>query len=164
VSAPDFLPLAPGLRLEYSVKRARRERALVVEHLPARGGGVIVRRAWTAPDGTAETETSRAERRGDGVYFDGALALPLPPRAGAVWTAPPRAYRVEALDAEARTPAGRFEGCLRVGYLIAGGDGGSGERLYAPGVGLVRETCHDEADPYEVALTAFSRAAAGKDA
>ena len=39
--------------------------------------------------------------------------------------------------AAAETPAGHFTGCLRVGYLIAAGDGGSGERLYAPGVGLV---------------------------
>jgi hypothetical protein len=44
-------------------------------------------------------------------------------------------------------------------YAIAGGDGGSGERLYAPGVGLVRETCHDEADPWEARLTALARAA-----
>jgi hypothetical protein len=47
-----------------------------------------------------------------------------------------------------------------VSYLIAAGDGGCGERLYAPGVGLARELCGDEADPFEVLLTAFSRGAA----
>ncbi|MFI5344978.1 MAG: hypothetical protein ACHQ51_01265 [Elusimicrobiota bacterium] len=161
MSAPDYLPLTPGLRLEYAVNRFQRERALVVEHLPS-AAGVTVRRTWTAPDGSSESETSRAERRGDGIYVDGALILPLPAVPGARWSAPPREYRVETLDAAASTPAGRFNGCLRVGYLIAGGDGGSGERLYAPGVGLVRETCHDEADPFEVALTAsFPAASAG---
>jgi hypothetical protein len=160
LSGSEYLPLTPGLRLEYRVKRAGETSALTVEHLPASGAGVIVRRVWTAPDGSAEAETSRAERRADGVYFDGALVLPLPARTGAGWITPPREYRVEALDASAETPAGRFSSCLRVGYLIAAGDGGSGERVYAPGVGLVRETCADEADPFEVVLIAYSPAAA----
>ncbi|MBI3563799.1 MAG: hypothetical protein HY079_01225 [Elusimicrobia bacterium] len=152
MSEPDYLPLRPGLRLEYEVARAGETRRLVVAHLAASGGAVTVRRTWTGADGRCETEDSRAERRADGVYSDGALALPLPPRPGASWAQPPRRYRVEALDADAAVPAGSFSGCLRVGYLIAEGDGGSGERLYAPGVGLVLERCSDEADPYEVRL------------
>jgi hypothetical protein len=160
MSGPDYLPLAPGMRLEYEVRRAGETQGLVVEHAAAAGAGVIVRRTWTRADGAAESETSRAERRADGVYFDGELALPLPARPGAAWSRPPRSYRVDALDAAAETPPGDFSGCLRVGYLIAAGDGGCGERLYAPGVGLVRELCGDEADPYEVRLTAFSRGAA----
>ena len=161
MSEPDFLPLSPGLRLEYEVRRAGGRLTLVVEHAAAAGAGVIVRRTWTAEDAAAETETVRAERRADGVYFDGELALPLPPRPGAAWSCPPRAYRVDALDAAAETPAGKFSGCLSVSYLIAAGDGGGGERLYAPGVGLVRELCGDEADPFEVCLTSHSRVAAG---
>jgi len=158
MSAPDFLPLSPGRRLEYEVARAGETRRLVVEHLAGGAGGVTLRRTWTGADGRAETEDARAELRADGVYVDGALALPLPPRAGASWSLPPRRFRVESLSAAASTPAGEFAGCLRVGYLIAEGDGGSGERLYAPGVGLVREVCSDEADPFEVRLTAFSEA------
>ena len=160
MNEPDFLPLAPGMRLEYEVRRAGETQNLVVEHAADAGAGVTVRRTWTAEDGAVQTETGRAERRADGVYFDGELALPLPARPGAEWSLPPRSYRAEALDASAETPAGRFSGCLRVGYLIAAGDGGCGERLYAPGVGLVRELCSDEADPFEVRLTAFSRGAA----
>lgn len=155
MSVPDYLPLKPGLRLEYELNRAQETRRLVVEHL-AVPGGVAIRRTWTSPDGRTETETGSGERRGDGVYYDGVLILPLPPRVGASWALPPREYRVETLDDAVETPAGRFAGCLRVGYLIAAGDGGSGERLYAPGVGLVRELCSDEADPFEVVLTSFS--------
>jgi hypothetical protein len=160
MNEPDYLPLSPGLRLEYEVRRAGETRGLVVEHSAAPGGAVIVRRTWTAADGRAQTESSRAERRSDGVYFDGELTLPLPARPGAAWSRPPRSYRVDALDAAAETPAEKFSGCLRVGYLIAAGDGGCGERFYAPGIGLVRELCGDEADPFEVRLTAFARAAA----
>jgi hypothetical protein len=159
MSEPDFLPLSPGLRLEYEVRGGGETKRLVVEHAAA-PTGVIVRRTWTAADGKVETETSRAERRADGVYFDGELALPSPARPGASWSRAPRAYRVDVLDAAAETPAGKFSGCLRVTYLIAAGDGGAGERLYAPGVGLVRELCGDEADPFEVRLTAFVRGAA----
>jgi hypothetical protein len=160
MNEPDYLPLSPGLRLEYEVRRAGESRRLVVEHAAAAGAGVTVRRTWTTADGSAETESSRAERRADGVYFDGELALPLPARNGAAWSRPPRSYRVEAAGVKAVTPAGTFSGCLRVGYLIAAGDGGCGERLYAPGVGLVRERCGDEADPFEVRLTAFAAGAA----
>jgi hypothetical protein len=159
MSDPDYLPLTPGLRLEYRVRRAQETRTLVVEQSSGPDGSVAVRRTWTAPDGASETETARVERRADGVYENGEKVLPLPARPGAAWSLPPRAYRVAALDAAARTPAGDFAGCLRATYLIAGGDAGAGERLYAPGVGLVREVCSDEADPFEVLLTARGRAA-----
>ncbi len=161
VTAPDYLPLRPGLRLEYAVKRAGDDLRLVVEHLPAGAGAALLRRTWTAGDGSAQTETARVERRADGVYDGGVLVLPLPPLAGASWAVPPYGFRVEEGLAAVEVPAGRFTDCLRVGYLIAGGDGGSGERLYAPGVGLVRETCSDEADPFEAALTRVTRPGEG---
>jgi hypothetical protein len=159
MSTADYLPLEPGLRLEYEVRRARGTRKLLVEHLAAPGGGVLLRRTWTAAGGSTEIETSRAERRAGGVYVDGELLLPEPPSPGVEWSFPPRSYRVESLDAAAKTPAGTFPDCLRVTYLIAGGDAGCGEREYARGVGLVRERCADEGDPFDVALTAFARGA-----
>jgi hypothetical protein len=157
MSEPDFLPLLPGLRLEYALKRAGETSRLTVEHLAGEGGAVSVRRTWTAADGSSETQTTRAERRADGVYDAGTKILPLPPRAGASWAIPPYEFRVEGPAGEVAVPAGRFSAGLRVSYLIAGGDGGSGERFYAPGVGLVRELCADEADPFEATLTAVVR-------
>jgi len=53
---------------------------------------------------------------------------------------------------EVETPAGKFTGCLRVAYLIAEGDGGSGERFYAPGVGLVKAVDNDEGEPLSLQL------------
>jgi len=57
-----------------------------------------------------------------------------------------------ALDAVTTVPAGTFRDCLKVSYLIAGGDAGYGERYYAPSIGFVREVCADESDPYEHVL------------
>ena len=45
---------------------------------------------------------------------------------------------------------------MRVAYLIAEGDGGSGERWYAPGVGLVKVVENDEAEPFAQELIAYS--------
>jgi len=44
---------------------------------------------------------------------------------------------------------------MHVDYLIAEGDGGSGERHYAPGVGLVKIVDNDEADPFKHELIAY---------
>lgn len=153
---PDYCPLTPGLRLEYAVRRAQETRTLVVEHLAAEGG-VSLRRTWTGADGRAQTRTTRAERRADGVYEDGEKVLPLPPAVGAAWDSPPNRLEIAALGEDVTTPAGRLRGCLRVDYLIAAGDAGSGRRWYAPGLGLAREECADEADPFDVTLTAVTR-------
>lgn len=154
--------LEPGAALEYRLRRAQGEWVMRLEVLEAReDAGVTrarLRRTWTGPDAPGGGEET-VEIRRDGVYRDGALELPLPAAAGARWALPPREYRVEAVGAPAVVPAGRFEGCARVSYLIAGGDAGSGEALYAPGVGLVHERCSDESDPYETVLTAVRRPA-----
>lgn len=79
-----------------------------------------------------------------------------PVKVGTEWIRAPRRYWIEALDAVIETPVGKFTGCLRVAYLIAEGDGGSGERHYAPGVGLVKVVEHDEANPFTHELIARS--------
>ena len=71
---------------------------------------------------------------------------------GRKWRHYPNEYRISAFDAVTTVPAGTFKKCMKVSYLIAGGDGGVGERYYAPGVGLVRENCMDEGDPFEIEL------------
>lgn len=157
MSAPDYLPLTPGQRLEYDERRAEGVRRVIVE---VSADGATLHRRWVGEDGTPRSSGARIERRPDGVYIGGAMALPLPPRPGASWTVAPLSFRVEDAVSVALTPAGRFADCLRVSYLIAAGDAGSGERFYAPGVGLVREDCSDEGDPFELALAARSRSGA----
>ena len=59
---------------------------------------------------------------------------------------------VASLDFKTKVPAGEFTRCLRITYPIAGGDAGWGERVYAPGIGLIREVYSDEASPWMIAL------------
>lgn len=148
----DYHPIEPGRVLEYELRRAGGAWGLKLEYLP----GGRLRRTWTGEDGT-QSSVESVERRSDGVYHAGVLVLP--DRAGTVWAVPPRDYRLEGFNGRARVPAGDFEGCAVVSYLIAGGDAGSGERFYAPGVGLVLETCRDESDPYETRLLRIGRMA-----
>ncbi|MDX6770988.1 MAG: hypothetical protein SF051_15755 [Elusimicrobiota bacterium] len=160
MKVPDYHPIEAGRRLEYELRRAGGVWTLVVDCLEATRQGDRVagklRRTWRGPDGE-QTSTETVERRPDGVYHAGRLVLPHPPVRGRSWDHPPRQYRLEGLDGAVEVPAGAYKGCARVSYLIAGGDAGSGERLYAPGVGLVHEACREEADPYETRLLRIGR-------
>lgn len=160
MKVPDYHPVEAGLRLEYQLRRAGGAWTLTLEYTDVRREGERVlaklRRVWKGPDGEqASVET--VEKRPDGVYHAGRMVLPHPPVRGKSWDHPPRQYRLEGLDGATTVPAGAYKGCARVSYLIAGGDAGSGERFYAPGVGLVYEACNEEADPYETRLLRISR-------
>ncbi len=162
MKVPDYHPVEAGLRLEYQLRRAGGETTLSLEYSDVRREGerVIARlkRTWRGPEGE-ESSVETVEKRPDGTYHAGRLVLPHPPVRGKSWDHPPRQYRLEGLDCKAEVPAGKYAGCARVSYLIAGGDAGSGERFYAPGVGLVYEACREEADPYETRLLRISRMA-----
>lgn len=142
-----FFPLRAGARWEYAVEDSEGRSDLVVEVLSVetRGPAVVARVRRTSRGGTADYEARVDPRE---VRGDGRLEFPVPPTVGAEWSSGSRSFRVESLHAAVETPAGRFSGCLRVSWLIAGGDGGSGERFYAPGVGLVCEVERDEAEPW----------------
>jgi hypothetical protein len=111
------------------------------------------RRTPLAGGAPADLTAVKDER---GVFLGQALELPLPPRKGREWSRAPQTYRVDCLDAVKTVPAGTFRGCLRVVYLIAGGDGGSGEKFYAPGVGLISDLCAAEDETSETVLTRAS--------
>lgn len=147
-----YFPLIEGFAWEYQMKSAAglsRYRFAVVS--AAEDGGVLrahCRRQFEGGPAADVTVTKDAR----GVFVGKALEFPLPPRLGRAWVRSPNDYRVASLDAVKAVPAGTYRGCLRVVYAIAGGDAGWGERFYAPGVGFIQETCHDEADPFEVSL------------
>jgi hypothetical protein len=155
----DFLPLKQGLVLEYALKDAEGEGRLRFEVLAVeqKGQGIKAKcqRTITRPESEgSQIKYTVTKDPAKGWLSSSAWGkeFPLPPVVGKKWRSGSDACRVDALDAVAETPAGKFEGCLRVLRLVAGGDEGSEERLYAPGVGLLRAVSNDESDAYKLAL------------
>ncbi|MDE2292167.1 MAG: hypothetical protein KGL53_08800 [Elusimicrobia bacterium] len=151
----DYFPLAAGMFWEYESTTPERRRRVRVEVLSVEESGGTTRAAGRSRVGDGPWLEFSVVRDADSVRIEGVVELPLPPVVGASWNAGGDALRVESDRAEARTPAGRFKDCLRVTVLIAGGDAGVGERLYAPGVGLVREALSDEGEPSEKTLVTW---------
>lgn len=153
----DYFPLIPGASLSYSLERAGARGSLRLEILFARRRGratLATGRRVTIWEGSAPridavelVSGPGGARAGGAIEFKGPIAL------GTRWYDGADECWIDGFDGVAETPAGRFAGCLRVCYLIAGGDGGSGERLYAPGIGLARAEHRDESDPYIWTLT-----------
>lgn len=153
---PDYFPLVKGAVREYAVETSQGTGAYVVEIIDVeRTGGVTTARVRRTvrlanePEKVSEvvvTSDAAGVREGTDIEFNA------PVQTGTEWASPPRRNWIETLDAAVETPAGTFTGCMRVAYLIAEGDGGSGERFYAPGVGLVRVVDNDEGEPLSFQL------------
>jgi len=159
-TTPDFFPLTKGAVREYSSETSQAKGTFKIEVLSvATSGGKTVAKCrrtvnWSGePPAVSEFEAVKdsADTRSGGV-----IEFKLPLKIGTEWIISPRRYWIEALDAAVTTPAGSFKNCLRVAYLIAEGDGGSGERWYAPGVGLVKVVENDEGDPFTHELIAHT--------
>ena len=151
----DYFPLKKGLRLEYRTQNASGAGTMTIEVLSVlEGKGVVKARLRRTTEWGKEKTSDEydALRDATGVYLGADPEFPIPVKVGRKWDRYPNAYEIEDLKAVTTVPAGTFRNCLKVGYLIGGGDAGSGARYYAPGVGFVRETCTDESDPYEFAL------------
>lgn len=146
-----FLPCTAGLLVRSTVHREGRLSAHVEVRVVGPGAEprtcVSVRRT-TPVEGAARVETVAHERLEDRVLFAGdpelALAfrppiLKAPLRVGARWRFDLTEYRVEAIGETVRTPAGRFEGCVRVREHQRS-DPPRPDRVltYAPEVGLIR--------------------------
>lgn len=147
----DYFPLVKGAVREYSYENSAGTGGFTVEILEVSSQGPATtakcRRTLTLPGEPARITEFTVTKDASGVHQGDAFEFKNPLAAGTEWISPPRRYFIEALDAAVETPAGKFQDCLRVAYLIAEGDGGSGERYYAPGVGLVKAVDNDEAEP-----------------
>lgn len=156
----DYFPLKKGQVRIYAAESASGIGTLRIEVLSvAKKGGKTTakcRRSIRWNDEPPKISEFEAVNDGKEVHADTGTEFRFPVKVGTKWSKSPRRYWIEALDAEVETKAGRFKGCMRVAYLIAEGDSGSGERYYAPGVGLVKVVENDEADPFTHDLTEYS--------
>lgn len=94
-------------------------------------------------------------RSSDSPLYGPRLEFPLPLRYNTVWHEGPDRHRAAALNAKVETPAGPFHGCLKVKTYLSGGDAGSAERYYAPGVGLVYEKINSEDRQETIKLVSY---------
>lgn len=156
----DYFPLKKGATREYATESAAGAGRFKIEVLDVSIAGETTtarcRRTVKQQNGPDEVSEFTVVKDAKGVRLGDDFEYKHPIEVGTEWISAPRRYWIEALDAAVETPAGKFTGCLRVAYLIAEGDGGSGERYYAPGVGLVKVVEHDEANPFTHELVAHS--------
>lgn len=154
----EFFPLKRGALRKYATENAQGKGTLKIEVLSVvtNGGTTVAKCRKTINWKDEPPKISEFEVVNDGkeVRDDTGTEFKFPIKKGTEWIRSPRRYWIEALDATVETPAGKFKDCMRVAYLIAEGDGGSGERHYAPGVGLVKVVENDEADPFTHELIA----------
>ncbi len=156
----DYFPLRKGSVREYAAESAEGNGTIKIEVLSvAQNNGATTakcRRTVNWNGGPPKVSEFEVVNDGKEVRADAGTEFRLPAKKGTEWIRSPRRYWIEALDAEVETRAGKFDDCMRVAYLIAEGDGGSGERHYAPGVGLVKVVENDEADPFSHELISHS--------
>lgn len=153
---PDYFPLVKGAVRAYSFENSRGIGGFTVEILDVSTRGAATtadcRRTLNLPGEPERTVSFAVTKDASGVHEGDVFEFKNPVEAGTEWASPPRRFWIESLDADVETPAGRFTGCMRVAYLIAEGDGGSGERFYAPDVGLVKAVDNDEGEPLVLQL------------
>jgi|CXWL01.1.fsa_nt_gi hypothetical protein len=158
-TTPDFFPLAKDSVRQYAVVKAQGKGLLSIEvsAVTTAGGETVAQCSRTTlwNEELPKVEEYEVVKNSVEVLCDGVTELKFPLQKGTEWIISPRRYTIEALDAEVATVAGVFKNCLRVAYLIAEGDGGSGERWYAPGVGLVKIVENDEGDPFTHELISY---------
>ena len=164
---PDYFPLMEGYKLKYHHTSTEFEGTETVEVVltnlrafrdDAQATAVLTRmRAGGA--GAQETyairKTARQVSSEGGVLRLRRLEFPLPLVPGKKWTEEPNLNEIASIEASIEVPAGKFWRCLRVNTLLAGGDGGSAIRYYAPGIGYVYEEYSSETWGSRVSLVGF---------
>ncbi len=160
IKLKDYFPLVEGSVWEYrrsGIDPGGSER-LEVLSVTESGGRIEAQCRRTVVEGGSPTVSEfLAVKDLSGVYIDDVKEFPLPPTPGSRWVSPPVEFELESVEASVEVPAGRFLGCLKVRYWIAGGDGGSGSRVFAPGMGLVLEERSSESDPVTLSLISYRR-------
>lgn len=146
----DFFPLVRGAVRDYTTENTSGTGSYKIEVLTVSTRGSTTtakcRRTVNQTGKPVKVSTFTITKDTNGVHEGHDFEFKYPVKIGTEWVRAPRRFWIEALAATVETPAGKFTDCLRAAYLIAEGDGGSGERLYAPGVGLVKVVENNEVE------------------
>lgn len=157
--AKDYFPLKKGAVRVFAMSNAEGSGTLTIEVLSVAKRGPVTkakcRRTSQWAGKPAKTGTYTVTKDARGVISGKEVEYAAPVKVGTKWAAAQYEFWIESLASATRTRTGTFKDCLRVAYLIAGGDSGSGERFYAPGVGLVKVVESEETDPFELELIEY---------
>ncbi len=163
---PDYFPLMEGYKLNYHHTSTEFEGIELVSiqitdlrafREDAQATAVLTRTrlGQSATETYKIIKTVKLVKTEGGVLQFSRVEFPTPPVVGKRWTEAPNLHEIAAIDAAIEVPAGNFRRCLRVNTYIAGGDGGSAIRYYAPGSGYVYEEYSDETWGSRVRLVSF---------
>lgn len=163
---PDYFPLIVGLRWNYQHTSTEFDgiESVEIEIQDVQGfredvlAAALIRRRRMGQETSKSyriKKTAKEVSSDSGVLGWGRKEFPLPPVPGKTWIEEPDRHEIASLDSEIQVPAGHYIRCLRVNTLLAGGDGGSALRYYAPGVGYVYEEYSSETSGSRVSLSSF---------
>jgi len=163
---PDYFPLISGMKLIYNHTSTEFEGVESVEVLfqdvrafrddsTARVSLTRTRKGQPHAETYQVRKSAKEVSTENGPIGWGRREYPIPAVPGKEWIEEPDRHVVASLDEAVEVPAGKFMRCLRVNTFIAGGDGGSAIRYYAPGVGYVYEEYSSETSGSRVALASF---------
>jgi len=93
----------------------------------------------------------------DGVIVGGRREFPLPAKEGVKWSQYPDSNEIVSLSDKVSIKAGKFQKCMKIVNMLAGGDAGKSVRYYAPGVGYILEEYNGEDKICELELMAISK-------
>lgn len=152
----DYLPFVKGAVWEY--KRVGKdpdgtERFEILSVAEKKGQLEAKIRSTSTKDGKTEVSEVTLTKGKDGLFSDGDVEFPLPPKKGKKWKIGGAEYEILGHDTSVKVPAGKYKDCMKIFHKIGTGDEGTGYRLFAPGVGLVYEEAAEESGPYILSLT-----------
>lgn len=162
----DYFPLLKGYRLEYEYTGSEVEgtaKAVIdILSLGKKGDTTIARARLTVIVKGHITSceynigrNAKGVTTENGIVVGGRKEFPLPIKPGRKWDEYPDANEIVSVKEKVTVPAGEFTKCMKVLTLLSGGDSGSAERWYAPGVGYIKEEYNAEDMQAEIKLTAI---------
>ncbi len=152
---PDYFPLDPSLKLVYDMRDEGGQGTLTFEVLCAsKKGRVTTAKCRQTVSGVSKPTEYEVIRKPRGIYSPWGKEFPLPLAPDLAWLRNEHQQCwVDALDATVTVSLCEFKDCLRIWWTIDEGEGGSGERCYAPGVGLIYANSSEDGDEFEMSLS-----------
>lgn len=156
----DYYPFRKGMTRTYASKTSQDVHILKIVTVAVtedRGTQYArMRKTIEAPGKPPKVVEYDVYKDAMGVTERGEKTLPPAIKVGAAWQIFPRTYKLTSKTEKVKVPGGEFHKCVKIEYLLSGGEDGYGELYYAPNVGLIRRYVEETDDKFVIELTDFS--------